>query len=605
MGLSQAKLGANPLAERLVFITAQELRAMSTLVADRRTADARLVQAAYALVAAPERMVELHDMLADRVRAQIGERGESPESGFESVTLDLQHALAPLETIDVPHRRPVDIGALLELNTPFLLIGVGGRVVEANAAAGKLLGLRQGSSLNEGLLDEETCLSVRQKVSSLKRSEEGILAIYEVSLEGPAAPPTRLALTPFKQNDGSLIGRITALSAPWMEELGRRFADALGLTAAEIGITKAVVTGVSLRQLAEKKNRSVETFRNQRKRLLSKLNTSSQTELVSLYSGFAQLSGEPVPDRVSFAESRPLRSRAYQQRGSGGRMAFDIFGQKRWKPVLFLHPTVGGTLLPSAVEAELKKRRLRLIMPWRPLFSETEDQGAYETRLERFADDIVLLLDSLGIAQCLLLFCNSATPCALTLAHRAPERFESIVGCAPVLPIGTRAALLGMGPGVMVAHFLARHAPQLLDLYIKGIMAQGDAGFEETLFEKVFEGSAADLRTVCDDEVRSIIFQAIGEIYRKGRKGVIADLRDGAGDWSHLLKPTGVKTTFLFGMEDQQTTPAIVDACREKLTHITTRELPGAGTLLLYQKPGLVLKHLLHISNVGRLQASI
>lgn len=119
----------------------------------------------------------------------------------------------------------------------------------------------------------------------------------------------------------------------------------------------------------------------------------------------------------------------------GRRLAFAEYGDPSGVPLLSLHGTPGGRLLGRVHEERWARQGLRVITPERPGYGESDASPGRTVR--SFADDLVVLLDQLGLDRVFVVGGSGGGPHALALAVAAPERVRAVgvmVGAAPLLP---------------------------------------------------------------------------------------------------------------------------------------------------------------------------
>ena len=144
---------------------------------------------------------------------------------------------------------------------------------------------------------------------------------------------------------------------------------AFGLTAAEQDIVRELTNGLSLREIASRRSRSLNTIKTQLRAVLAKTGTRTQGQLLCMVTALAHLAeaseplsyvGDPLcaPRRGSVV----LRSAALLK---GGTLKYVEMGARDGRPVLLLAPTNRPDFTSDVVDA-LFDRNLRVICPVRP-----------------------------------------------------------------------------------------------------------------------------------------------------------------------------------------------------------------------------------------------
>ena len=119
----------------------------------------------------------------------------------------------------------------------------------------------------------------------------------------------------------------------------------------------------------------------------------------------------------------------------GRRLAFAEYGDPQGVPVVFLHGSPGGRLGGAVNHDRYVRQGLRVITPERPGYGDSDASPGRTVR--DFGEDLLTLLDTLGLGRVFVVGGSGGGPHALALAAVAPERVRAagvIVGAAPLLP---------------------------------------------------------------------------------------------------------------------------------------------------------------------------
>ena len=178
-------------------------------------------------------------------------------------------------------------------------------ITKLSEAAQQSLGLNIGEHLHKALSDTADKQAFCKGLAGLRNASPEPALVLTVLSAATERLSQHIVEWDLHDPDGP-VAIVQELNMSWEDSVGRLFSQSLSLTAAELAICRAIVNGVSLRDLAQQRGRSLGTVRNQLKHLLSKLNLKSQTELVCLYSGFSKLSklNQDDPQRPFGEEGR-------------------------------------------------------------------------------------------------------------------------------------------------------------------------------------------------------------------------------------------------------------------------------------------------------------
>lgn len=142
-------------------------------------------------------------------------------------------------------------------------INASGQLAIADDRAGALLQLALRSAI------EPACFFVR----SANGSPVALLTVTPIQHDKPAS-----FAQPFEDHSASHLVTITVPGTNLRQDARRL----LGLSAAEMAVAEALAAGLSLREIADAKGRSIHTVRNQVRAVLEKTGARRQAELISI-----------------------------------------------------------------------------------------------------------------------------------------------------------------------------------------------------------------------------------------------------------------------------------------------------------------------------------
>ena len=203
------------------------------------------------------------------------------------------------------HLRRVDMLASVALNAldvvrhPVLLLDQNACVLHANAAAESLLHDADGLAASRGTLFAATPVLTAHLHAALARAAgHGGVPAKASTLRLPkraGGAPLALLIMPFRhETHWSLAQRPAILlcvtdPAAAATLPGRQLTDLFGLTGAEASLATDLMAGEELREIAQRRNRSVNTVRTQLSRLMAKVDVNRQSELMRLLASLPRL----------------------------------------------------------------------------------------------------------------------------------------------------------------------------------------------------------------------------------------------------------------------------------------------------------------------------
>ncbi|MHA7857095.1 MAG: bifunctional helix-turn-helix transcriptional regulator/alpha/beta hydrolase [Henriciella sp.] len=546
----------------------------------------RLIQLAYELMLHPQKLGELDELIDQKLRSRVAD-DDTVLASNDSTLNDVSHFFESAYSLyEGKKSASVSKKGLLtrEDNTLWVLIDSRGCITQISKLAMQAVEAPAGEALSDLL-------------SSAEERADFDLSLRQLQ-NGDAPPPTVLSL-PAKASDhfrqflfewdttssNQPVGVLQELKAVWDDQVGRLFAQSLKLTSIEQSICRAIVSGMSLRTLANERGRSVGTVRNQLKRMLAKLHLNSQSELICLYAGFLKFHQASLPGQRRVFELESKRQLQVFELHPNRQLAVDVWGEENAEPVLYLHPLIGGTGLTTDVKSAFSKSGRKLIMPWRPGYGASSNLQKGVTHLFEYADLLEILLDRLELDDCPVLASNGAMPYALAFAHKYPTRCRGIVLSAPAIPLTKRNQLSMMSMQLRVAAYLAKHSEGIFKHYLRSTINAVEAGHEEAIGKRFFEKSAADQEFSESPEFRKIVVDALGYSFIDGYDGALHDFLLNRENWLDHIKGLETPIHMIFGQQDVQHAPALIKAFASTFKNAAYEIVPDAGSLVFFQSP--------------------
>ncbi|NMW31839.1 PAS domain-containing protein [Altererythrobacter sp. RZ02] len=571
----------------------------------RGTSDEEIIKIAYSLSVGPFRYEEMLGALQDRYSEFVEETGEvvdgqAVETAFASLAPHFENAQALLES----QGRPSDTARYsLKMidadSSPAALIGVDGRVIHANRMAQSMLGLKPGERPDKDQFEPGHRSALLERLEGLETHQlQEVAMVFAMDVLG-GDEQAKLALTKVHDGNGDVVGHVSTIHISWFPEIAERFRTLFKLTPVELEITKAVVTGIKLTELAKQRGRSVETVRHQTKMLLGKLGLRSQTELACLYSGFANFRNIPQAEAAVLAED-PRQQTHILKLGDDRVLEYDIIGDPDGLPVL-MHPALlGGSAMIDEMWDAVEDNNLRLIVPWRPgMASTTAAPGSPVDNIKTACTDARALLDHLGIERCVTVGHITSAIIALACKVEMPDRITGVVNLNPVLPTisGRQVRLLDMTERMRMQ--MMRAFPSIGRYLVHGALAKVDTGYDQEYIHKFLDSNEYDLRFTDRDDVKHLFRAAFKTTTRQGYEPFTRELMQVASDWGHLFANAGPETVNLVGAHNLHYTPRVLEGFARDNDYFSFEAVPQTGHLLLYQKPELVFARIAEVARTA------
>lgn len=566
--------------------------------------DEDIVKLAYSMAIGPYRYREMFDLLGTRLDAALdrAKNGSEAEDGTSLDETALKSAFEPLE----PHfenaqslmdmqGRPSDSAKysmkMIDAdNHPSALIGADGRIVYTNSAAEEMFGLAKDQRPDESLFERGHFKTLLSQLESLDQFElNKMISIFGMeSADGDEM--IKVAVTKVHDSDGHAIGHISAINISWFPDVGKQFQKLLNLTPVELEITKAVVTGQSLSDLAAKRGRSVGTVRHQTKTLLAKLNLRSQTELACLYSGFSKFNvkGQGT-EKIGVSTADGRESGHILLRQDGRVLDYEMVGATSATPLLFFPALLGGMTVTEEMRRALNRHGLRLIMVWRPgLANSGWDGPTGSDSFARYADDIRALLDELGIKSCPVIGHITGAMFAYGVAKYLPGRITGIVNINGIVPMQPGPHLAKFDRAERLRLYLMRHFPKIGRFVVHGALAKVDSGYDHEYLHAFLGDNDHDQSTIKREDIRTQFRQAFLKTTRQGYDSFTNELKLASSDWQYLIDDCLCPVRNLVGQHNLHYTPDVMHSFAADRDNYSVDVVADTAHLLLYQKPDVV-----------------
>lgn len=413
-----------------------------------------------------------------------------------------------------------------------LLFGPGLGIVGLNTAAAATFGVQKSQRVQDLPIAEEDITVLADKVTRMQREANPDPAVFRVRskdlsqiiifhmrqhrIEG--ADPVVLAIT-------SHVG--------WPENFSALLVDAFTFTSAEVDVVRQLIECASIKEIAAKRGRSVDTVRAQIKSVLAKTELNSQVELVRLvlsmmdiatYSADTNLRPRLISQGYAALESRPFQTIFGTD---GRRLDYLILGDPDGTPILFMHLNYGLIRWPASAEAAAAKMGIKIIVPVRAGFGNTDQVPKDRNYVEAVCADTVEVLKAEGVTACPAITLSSDFMIATHLSHFHPGQITSILACGGMMPNSRPEMYERMDKWHRFILASARYTPKLLPFMVKAGFHLARRIGRRSFIHAVYGGSEADISTFEEPEV----FEAIVT----GSEVTFADNADASTSFSRQL----------------------------------------------------------------------
>jgi pimeloyl-ACP methyl ester carboxylesterase/DNA-binding CsgD family transcriptional regulator len=402
---------------------------------------------------------------------------------------------------------------------------------------------------------------------------------------------TLWALSPAAADENGAMAQLNRVDFSWSKAAGEAITEAFGLSNSEQEILKTLVRGESLTELAQKRQRSIETVRTQAKSLRTKTGVNSQLDLIRLFAAITLVVPELATPVCGNPEAPALPGSLSLTLPDNRQMQVDIHGPPTGRPVLFLHNMFSGTMMPPPVLDALNRYGIRLICPWRPGFARSSPQAEKPLSPERsVAADLTFLLDTLGIGRTTVVGHMSSAVYAAAATALLPDRIRGAAAIAGFPPFLERKHIDHLPAWPRLYAYTSRYLPKALSLLVRGTFGLLAENRIEILFDNLYAGAELDTKVISVPENRELFLNDFRRALEQGTASYEIDAALAASDWSHWLDNRAPGSmTFIHGTEDPVTPITLVREIAELRPEMDLLPIDNAGHLALYQVPEKII----------------
>ncbi len=232
----------------------------------------------------------------------------------------------------------------------------------------------------------------------------------------------------------------------------------------------------------------------------------------------------PISAKEATLQLRDGRMLAYTEHG-------DLMG----KPILFIHGNPGSRNVRHPDETIAQQLGARMITPDRPGYGLSDFQP--RRHLLDYPDDIVQMIDSLGIDKFAVLGVSAGGPYAAACAYQLANRITKTAIVSSAAPLDRENAYEGVHPSMRMAFQMVNNLPGWLCRFILWRQTQKQLrNPEESLAERAAMLSTADQNLLARPEIKAQVLGYRKEAVRQGVKGTLREMQILSSPWGFRLE---------------------------------------------------------------------
>ena len=393
-------------------------------------------------------------------------------------------------------------------------------------------------------------------------------------------------IEPVSDDESPAVALVKTSSVSWNDENERLLKSAFGFTQAETDITKSMVNGYSLSDIAEQRDRSLSTIRTQIKMMLQKTGLGSQKELLRLVTSICFILDERASDAAR-------RDTGLQMSGAsidkidlkdGRSLSYVVTGAKDGIPILFLQPTTRPDFTPR-LQAAFAAQNLRVISPVRPGSWGTPPLSKGES-VDQLIEDYATLLERLDLdIRTIVGYCSGGIYAA-KLAVRLGSGIDRVCMIDTGAPLDKVSKIRSMPRTERRTFLTARLFPSVLLVPHRLIAAdfrRSPRGEEKTV-SYFYADSPHDRALIEQKEYYQITRDNIAYCFENVPQ-LVSDVVLWAQDWTELLMQVTemAQVDYIMGANNNMFAPTDVELIASQNSKIQCTIIEDAGQTLIYE----------------------
>jgi len=494
----------------------------------------------------PERLAELIDVWDAQIAAADPARPVNLGSAFAHQVAAVFQVIEQLQAAEL--QRVNDL--LSEVHTAAMVLSDDGRVMAANRAAHLAFGLERDGligSLPLEPIELQEFADLVAAVAAAAGSREAVLRLQPKGLDRVLI----VHLKPFLAGNGKAQVLAITSERPWPDKVSEFLARVFALTPAEIEVMRLLTVGGTVAAIARSTNRRAGTVRSQLHSILEKTGTRSQAELLRL--SLLLLESVPFETGARRLSSPPEEHQRFVRMTDGRRIEMLTFGDPGGRPVIWMQSTYGFYRLPRATEADMRRRRLRVLVPFRAGYCGSDPPPKGRDNFEVAVEDMRAIMAQLRIASAPIVAPGDDIRIALMLAQAEPRRVCHILGIGSGFPILDDTQYRRLIPPARFVRALARYSPKILPFMVRCTVVTIMRYGVERYLRSVLARIPADARAFAEPEVGGAFVEAVERMFFRENSSLAAfcaELVLFNRDWPPGLGQVACPVTLIHGEQD-------------------------------------------------------
>ncbi|RRQ21536.1 alpha/beta fold hydrolase [Thiohalobacter thiocyanaticus] len=269
----------------------------------------------------------------------------------------------------------------------------------------------------------------------------------------------------------------------------------------------------------------------------------------------------------------PRNDRVLEIRGAP--LGYAVYGSPGGIPAFYFHGLPGSRREGALLHAACLEAGVRIIAPERPGYGLSATVPG--PRLEDWPARIEALADALGIGRFHLIAVSGGAPYALACAGTLDERVRGTAICCGLGDLTRSGLAPAMQLNARLALWLVRRGPAWLQWTYGPVVTQvvRRAPRLAVAIQGWIDGPA-DRAVLRRPEIRALFADSLGEAFRQGAAGAVADLAAAVRPWPFGLD--GIRNLQLWhGLADRVVPPVHSEWLKRAVPEARLTWVPGEG----------------------------
>ncbi|KIN64820.1 Transcriptional regulator, LuxR family/hydrolase, alpha/beta fold family protein [Sulfitobacter noctilucicola] len=359
--------------------------------------------------------------------------------------------------------------------------------------------------------------------------------------------------------------------------------DRFGLSASETDVLAALHDGLSVAQISQNRGVEVATTRTQVRKLLEKTGSATLADLIRQATQIsAQMTSVGIARKLS--EPGTFGQAEYDRilTADGRLLAYREFGDRKGRPVLFIHNMMGGAIWPAGMEQLAQAKGWRVIAPSRPGFGLSDSYPARDLELVRKScSDMRALLDHLMVDQVLVVGMMSSAGLGIRFAKDHADRVRALLNVGHAGLMDDRLIDAMANPSRAMAKTY-RKSPTALRFLIRVAVASVDLLGPRQMLRSNFQRSDPDIELLKDTALVDAIGEGLQHAIAQGGEAFSRDGFVALHDWREDVAALNCPATCLLGEQDAMYPQAEARRLMADLPNYALEVFPDAGQFVFY-----------------------